>query len=178
MTPEAARVALAAIRPDVVVGAVKGALRAGAGRIKRRAVKDFLASGIGRGVYVRDAGGGGRTQAAKGKKNAAKLLTISRVETSGLTAKAVASAKGLAALAEMGGRIGPHTIEAKRPSRLPDKRPLLSFGSEGVASGPVKHPGATVRKNDAMQRALTAEDPKIAADITKRLDALVVKHLG
>lgn len=176
MTPEAARAALAAIRPDVVVGAVKGALRAGAGRIKRRAVKDFLASGIGRGVYVLDAGGG-RAQAAKGKKNATKLLTISRVETSGLTAKAVASAKGLAALAEMGGRIGPHTIEAKRPSRLPDKRPLLSVG-DGVASGPVKHPGASVRQNDAMQRALSAEDPKIAADITKRLDALVVKHLG
>lgn len=177
MTPEEARSALASVRPAAVMKAVKGALRAGAGRIKRRSVKDFLASGIGRGVYVRDAGGTGRTQAAKGKKNATKLLTVSRVETSGLTAKAVASVKGLAALAEIGGRIGPHTIQSKRPSRLPDKRPLLSFGSDGVASGPVAHPGANVRKNDSMQRALTAEDPKITADITKRIDEMVYELL-
>lgn len=178
MTPEAARAALAAMRPSLVVGAVKGALRAGAGRIKRRAVKDFLASGVGRGVFVRDAGGTGKQQKARGKKNAEKLLTVSRVETAGLTAKATATASGFAALAETGGRTEPHVLQAMAPSKLPGGRPITSFGPGEVAAGPIKHPGGSVRKNAAMGAALAAEDPKIAADITRRLDALVEKHLG
>jgi hypothetical protein len=146
--------------PRAIRRALTNAFRRGGGRVRADAIRSFRSRGIGRRIF------GGK----KFKQKDA-MISLGRVRGHGDSVQMDITARGFAAIQEIGGTTRPHVIAPK--NFAPRGVPLLVFRVPGalvITSKPVHHPGSRMPRIPSLAPALERGAPMIGDEIRRALD--------
>lgn len=145
--------------------AIVNGIRRGMTYARSLAVKSFMATGIGRGIF-----GHGRKKDTKAVK---LIINRMKVRQAGTRIEAGLSVKGVAALQEKGGRTKAHPIRPRRGRFL-----AFSVGGRDVFVPQVQHPGSRIVRAPFAEPAMRRALPRINQEVERGLAAIAKQVLG
>jgi hypothetical protein len=166
-----------AARPDerlsdrkAIGRALRAALLRTGRRIQKASLRRFRSRGIGRAIFGSEKF---RAKHAKGL-----YVTLGKVnQRADGSVDTVVRAKGLAAIAEEGGRFKPHVIVPRRAPRLVFKAapaPLVAKSVDGfVFATKVQHPGATHPRMPHLAPSVEEDRAQARQDIADAMNRLI-----